>query len=170
MVPKYEDLNGWKGTSNANLRKYFGSRVKPFSDAELTKLKQNIPKFTEIIYGVYSNRGLGNDKPGDAWKYRGAGYIQLTGKANFKKWGTIAGIDLVANPGILISNPYKSAIVSVAFIIKQIGSTNFTSQSTANRAVTKLIGGNTEKFINSQAGRELLAKVNDYSNDFGNLV
>lgn len=170
LVPKYEDLNGWKGTSNANIRKYFGSRVKPFSDAELTKLKQNIPKFTEIIYGVYSNRGLGNDKPGDAWKYRGAGYIQLTGKANFKKWSTIAGIDLVANPGILISNPYKSAIVSVAFIIKQIGSPNFTSQSTANRAVTKLIGGNTEKFINSQAGRDLLAKVNDYSNDFGNLV
>lgn len=32
---------------------------------------------------VYGGR-LGNDAPGDGYRYRGSGYIQLTGKANFK--------------------------------------------------------------------------------------
>jgi putative chitinase len=48
---------------------------------------------------VYANRlGNGDEASGDGWKYRGSGYVQLTGKANYKKFGEIVGIDIVANP------------------------------------------------------------------------
>lgn len=41
---------------------------------------------------------LGNDQPGDGYKYRGRGYVQLTGKANYQKAFTKLGYDLISNP------------------------------------------------------------------------
>lgn len=32
------------------------------------------------------------------WKWRGRGFIQLTGIDNYKKYGTLVGVDLVSNP------------------------------------------------------------------------
>lgn len=169
LVPKYENLSGWANTSNSRIREFFGQRVRGYNEAQLTSLKKNTPQFAEVIYGVKSNMGLGNDRPGDGWKYRGAGYIQLTGKANMRKYGKYANIDLVSDPSILISDPYKSAIVSVGFLVKQIKNGNFSSQSSANRAVTQVIGGSGLN-LNAGAGAELLANVNNYSNEFNNVV
>jgi len=43
-------------------------------------------------------RRMGNTRQGDGFKYRGRGYVQLTGKANYVKAGRLLGVDLVANP------------------------------------------------------------------------
>ena len=50
---------------------------------------------------AYENRkDLGNTQPGDGKRYKGRGPIQLTGRANYTKYGGLLGLDLVNNPTI----------------------------------------------------------------------
>jgi putative chitinase len=62
---------------------------------------------------VYANQnGNGNEASGDGWKYRGAGYIQLTGRANFKRFSDFIGEDCVAKPELVAT---KYPLASAAF-------------------------------------------------------
>src|SRR5690606_24265284 len=50
--------------------------------------------------------------PGDGYKYRGRGFIQLTGRANYAAAGAYLGIDLVNNPD-LASDPDIAAAIAL---------------------------------------------------------
>ena len=43
-------------------------------------------------------RDLGNTMKGDGFKYRGRGFVQITGRANYNKMSSVVGVDLVENP------------------------------------------------------------------------
>jgi len=53
---------------------------------------------------------LGNSQPGDGYRFKGRGPIQLTGRANYQRFGQLLGIDLV-------SKPERAAEPEVAFRI-----------------------------------------------------
>ena len=59
-----------------------------------------------IASRVYGNRmGNGDEASKEGFKFRGRGYIQLTGKANYKAFSDFIKEDCVANPD-LVSNKY----------------------------------------------------------------
>ena len=56
----------------------------------------------EIAARVYANRmGNGDEKSLEGWFYRGRGYIQLTGKDNYKKFDNDVPENIVINPEIV---------------------------------------------------------------------
>jgi predicted chitinase/FMN phosphatase YigB (HAD superfamily) len=66
----------------------------------------------DIRFSPKKAKALGNLKPGDGAKYKGRGYIQLTGKYNYKKAGDALGFDLVNKPE-LVEKPEIAAKVAV---------------------------------------------------------
>jgi putative chitinase len=63
-----------------------------------------------IANAVYSNRmGNGNIESGEGWLYRGRGLKQLTGKFNHQQCSAGLGVDLVANPDLLLDPQYAAA-------------------------------------------------------------
>lgn len=58
---------------------------------------------------------LGNTKPGDGSRFKGRGFIQLTGRFNYKKFGPVVNANLIDNPE-LANDPTIAAGLLAAFI------------------------------------------------------
>jgi putative chitinase len=70
-------------------------------------------KADKIANKVYASRmGNGDEASGDGYKFRGRGYIQLTGKDNYKAFSDFIGEDCVANPDLVAT---KYPLTSAAF-------------------------------------------------------
>lgn len=80
------------GTKNA---------IAQMSDAEIDKLKKDPEKFFNTVYGKDSLKVLGNTEEGDGYKYRGRGYIQVTGRDNYARLSK----KLYGNEKTLLDNP-----------------------------------------------------------------
>ena len=75
---------------------------------------------TLVEYGDYSyfnylegRTDLGNTQAGDGYKFRGRGYVQLTGRANYQKFKNITGYDIINDPDILVRDENISAFVAI---------------------------------------------------------
>jgi len=67
----------------------------------------------KIANKVYANRmGNGDEASGEGYKYRGRGYIQLTGKDNYNAFSAFIGEDCLANPDLIAT---KYPLASAAF-------------------------------------------------------
>ena len=67
----------------------------------------------KIANRVYANRmGNGDEASGDGWKYKGAGFVQLTGKDNYAAFDKFVDDDILANPDLVAT---KYPLMSAAF-------------------------------------------------------
>lgn len=110
---------------------------------------QNIEEAQQVAAGgeeaiaerVYGGR-MGNTQPGEAFRYRGRGLIQLTGKDNYKKYGDLIGVDLISNPE-LANDPAIARKLAVAYFAeKQKAGVDLTKSGQVSKAVGHVdIGG-----------------------------
>ena len=56
-------------------------------------------------------KNLGNTQPGDGYKFRGRGYAQLTGRANYRKAGERLNVELLGNPDLALDPVVAAAIL-----------------------------------------------------------
>jgi predicted chitinase len=82
--------------------KYFPTR------AEAAAYARNKEAIANKTYGGR----MGNQDPGDGWKYRGRGFIQLTGRDNYERVSVALGEDYVNNPDLL-TQPEHAAKASL---------------------------------------------------------
>ena len=64
--------------------------------------------------GTSVGKNLGNTQPGDGPRFKGRGYIQLTGRWNYGHFGKKVGVDLISNPE-LAASPDIAAAIAVQF-------------------------------------------------------
>ena len=60
-------------------------------------------------------KDLGNIYPGDGYKYRGRGLIQITGRHNYTYYGNALGYDLVNNPDMALRPDVAAEIFGLYF-------------------------------------------------------
>lgn len=134
---KVENLN----YSDAGLLKTFSKYFTP------TTAKQYARKPQNIANRVYANRmGNGDEKSGEGWKYRGRGYIQLTGKNNYSALNsylkTIGLADNVLASPDLVETKYP--LLSAAYWWMVNGLNQIADDGAAEsvvKAVTKRVNG-----------------------------
>lgn len=98
--------------SAQSLRKVFGKYFP--TDALANAYARQPEKIANRVYG--GRMGNGDEASGDGFKFRGRGYIQLTGKSNYKLFGDFIGDDLIANPDLVAT---KYPLTSAGFFFQK---------------------------------------------------
>ena len=99
----YENLN----YSADGLKSHF---AKHFPDNAYDVYARNPMKIGSRVYA--SRNGNGDEASGEGYRFRGRGYIQLTGKNNYNSLAGFVGEDTVANPDLVAT---KYPLASAAF-------------------------------------------------------
>lgn len=114
------------------LRKTWPSRF----NAELATTAARKPE--QIANIAYGNR-MGNSAPGDGWKYRGRGLIQITGRSNYAECGEALGLDLVNHPELL-EKP-QHACMSAAWFWASRGLNTLADAGSFSKITSRINGG-----------------------------
>jgi putative chitinase len=98
----------------------------------------------KIANRVYSSRmGNGDESSGEGFKFRGRGYIQLTGKSNYSSFDKMVDEDIIANPDLVAT---KYPLMSAAFFFNNNGLWSICDKGADDAtvtAVTKRVNGGT---------------------------
>ena len=98
-------------------------------------------KIASRVYG--SRMGNGDESTGEGFKFRGRGYIQLTGKQNYTNFAKFIGEDTVSNPD-LVATKYPLASAAFFFDSNKLWSICDKGSDVATvTAVTKRVNGGT---------------------------
>ena len=98
-------------------------------------------KIASRVYG--SRMGNGDESTKEGYKFRGRGYIQLTGKSNYEAFTKFIGEDCIANPDLVAT---KYPLASAAFFFNKNGLWSICDKGADDAtftAVTKRVNGGT---------------------------
>jgi predicted chitinase len=93
---------------------------------------------------------LGNTEPGDGKRFKGRGPIQITGRANYRRFGGLLGIDLESDPGRAALPDLGFRIAGLFWNRNGLNQLADRADSAAFRLITKRINGG----LNGQKDRE----------------
>jgi putative chitinase len=130
-----ENLNyGLKGLCGI-FKKYFPT------EAKAKEYERKPEKIANLVYA--SRMGNGPESSGDGYKYRGRGYIQLTGKDNYTAFGKAIGENIPATPD-LVATQYP--LLSAAWFFNKNGLHKLADKGATTEVVTmvtKRVNGGT---------------------------
>ena len=122
-----ENLNYSAKGLNGIFRKYFPTEAAANAYARQPQ---------KIASKVYANRmGNGSEASGEGYKFRGRGYIQLTGKENYTAFGKAIGEDILSNPDVVSS---KYALLSAAWFFSKNGLHKMADSGASDAVVTQI--------------------------------
>lgn len=101
---------------------------------------------------VYGGR-MGNDQPGDGWRYHGRGLLQLTGREAYRLAGRAVGFDLEADPDAALSPTY---LIPASLSIWTAKKCNAVADKDDIREITRRVNGG---YIGLKARVAWLAKA-----------
>jgi putative chitinase len=121
-----ENLNYGAAGLQSIFKKYF--------TAESAKEFERKPE--KIANIVYANRmGNGPQASGEGYKFRGRGYIQLTGKDNYAAFDKTVEDDILANPDLIAT---KYPLLSAAWFFHKNGLNKIADEGATDAVVTKV--------------------------------
>lgn len=100
----------------------------------------------DIKYNKRTATILGNIKPGDGYRYRGRGYIHLTGRSNYRIFGKKIGQPLEEQPE-LASDPKIAAEIAVEYWKSRVQGrvTDFKDIEAVTKPINKGLKGITDR-------------------------
>jgi putative chitinase len=122
-----ENLNYSAKGLNGIFKKYFPT------EAAAAAYARNPQKIANKVYG--NRMGNGDEASGDGYKFRGRGYIQLTGKDNYTAFGKSIGEDICANPDKVAS---QYALLSAAWFFSKNGLHKMADGGATDAVVTSI--------------------------------
>ena len=122
-----ENLNYSAKGLNGIFKKYFPT------EASAAAYARNPQKIANKVYGGRMGNGL--EASGDGYKFRGRGYIQLTGKDNYTAFGKAIGEDICANPDKVAST---YALLSAAWFFSKNGLHKMADGGATDAVVTSI--------------------------------
>jgi putative chitinase len=134
--------------SEKGLERIFG---RYFPDGLAKQYAFQPEKIANLVYG--NRMGNGGASTGEGYKFRGRGYIQLTGKNNYQAFSDSMGVDFVKKPDLVAT---KYPLVSAAWFFNKNCLTKCDAGSSIEviKSVTKCVNGG----FNGLAHREEMFK------------
>lgn len=127
---------------NYGAKGLLGLFKKYFPTEDLAKQYERKPeKIANRIYG--GRMGNGPEASGEGYKFRGRGYIQLTGKDNYSAFDKVVADDIVANPDLVAT---KYPLLSAAWFWNSRGLNALSDKGASDvevTAITKKVNGGT---------------------------
>lgn len=122
-----ENLNyGAKGLLGI-FKKYFPT------EAKAKEYERKPEKIANLVYG--GRMGNGPEASGEGYKFRGRGYIQLTGKDNYKAFDAVVPEDILANPDLVAT---KYPLLSAAWFFHKNGLHKIADKGATDAVVTEV--------------------------------